>query len=147
MKAVLTSCCFILRQEIRNNDTRSPYNPHHVRRLLAKFNPDFQGNDEQVAPPYDICFCILESNVYCVAHEPLQDALEVFESLLACLKAETEKQVAKKVYNSRRNCVQSSLISRPLRIDAGTVGKLSCPFEGWSCRYVAHLSRLLFQSL
>lgn len=61
---------FIGPVEIRNNDTQSPYNPHHVRRLLAKFNPDFEGNDEQVASCDNICseHCDLTSHAGSMNH-------------------------------------------------------------------------------
>eukprot|EP01032_Pedospumella_encystans_P017381 gene17381-19804_t len=55
--------------DIRNSATTSSYNPTHVLRLLAAFNPDFDGRDEQ-------------------------DALEVLESILACIKQENEAFVS-----------------------------------------------------
>lgn len=38
----------LLFAEIRNSNNPVPYNPRFVRLLLAKFNPNFEGNDEQV---------------------------------------------------------------------------------------------------
>lgn len=67
-----------------------------------------------------------------------QDALEAFESLLACMKGENEELVAN-LQTERRNGILNlsrSIVPTRLFCSAGAVkaNSLSCPFEGWSSR-------------
>lgn len=70
--------------------------------------------------------------------------MEVFESLLACMKTECEEQVRREKADSRLRSTDMlrSIVPRPLSLSfpvtktVGSIGKLSCPFEGWSCRYL-----------
>mmetsp|Transcript_39401 Transcript_39401/g.68270 ORF Transcript_39401/g.68270 Transcript_39401/m.68270 type:complete len:619 (-) Transcript_39401:19-1875(-) len=95
--------------DIRNSATTSSYNPTPVLRLLAAFNPDFDGRDEQ-------------------------DALEVLESILACIKQENEAFVShfKREHINKSSRLALSLIMPTVEVHTTKVNSFNCPFEGWS---------------